>query len=182
MGIVNAGGGGGSNIKSIQRGLFTFSSNPGTYTLNFTAVDISKSILTFSYTTGTKSGVNKYVLIQGQIINSTQASFSNFLPGDSIDFTVEWQITEYENVKSVQRGATSITSGAVVVSASNVSISSIDVDKSILFFSAKNQYAFSSSVGLLFRGKIASPTILTFYAYHDSGWDTNFQYQVIEFK
>jgi hypothetical protein len=170
---------GGSSIKSIQSGTATI----GAATTNVTIanVDTGKAIVIFtavanSGSTSIDQADEFYP--SGAITTATNLQFIVNTYVQNI--TVEWQVIEFENVKSLQKGSAAIT-GVGVISV-NVALSAVAIAKCIVLTSYST--AIGSSIDYRRRvvGKLTTTTNLNlFLTSNADGAVSNIQYQVIEF-
>lgn len=128
---VDIGFGGGSNIKSIQRGYFSMSASSQNVTIS--EIDLNSSILFvmaryFTNTFSLDSTVSQ-MAVMGNILNATTINFQKIGSGTSINVT--WQVIEFKNVKSVQKGFSDFARDGIN-EYGNVTISAIDTAKSII--------------------------------------------------
>lgn len=155
---------GGSNIKSIQKGSVTLD---GVSQLNVTvsSINTAKSILIFNYFSGAETQVPNSAM-RGKILNSTQLQFNMGVS----EFTklIRWQLIEFANVKSLQRGSS--LNG-------NVAITSVDIAKAVIF-----DGKFSTATAG------TNPSAMTYNMYFSSatelailGSDGTYDWQIVEF-
>ena len=83
----------GGGIKSVQRGAFSFTSLQTLTTVSITAVDTSKSFITFSNIAPLNNS-QQVTQIQGRITSSTGLTFARNSSGSSL--TGVWEVVEYE--------------------------------------------------------------------------------------
>lgn len=172
-GIVSGGlnGGGGSNIKSIQRGTYAYVGTSKDITIN--SVDINKSIVLLSFQ-GDGANQASYSLVLGKLTSSTILNLSSISSGGT--FNVTWQVIEFDNIKSLQKGEVIQTNGV----AAQVTISAVDVSKSIIFCSFKN-----SSTSTIIPAGRAEYSILnntTIQFLNGTTGTKTFYWYVVEFK
>lgn len=166
-GIVKGGlNDGGSNIKSIQRGFIQLDNggaSPYTNSITISAVDLTKAII--KITVNGNDPDNTYYTVERHCVKAsltnattlalylTAATISPYCP------SVSWEVIEFNNVKSLQKGTTAMagTLGSV-----NQTIAAIDMAKTIIFFS----HSMTGPAGnLLYQNVscvLASTTQLTF--------------------
>lgn len=120
--------GGGSNIKSIQRGVATITTGQD-LSITISSVDITKSIVLIN-SRGTYND-NTTNFVYGKLLNSTTLYLARGFNG-AVTTNISYQVIELQNIKSMQKGTSIID-----VSQSNiaVTIGSITLDKVILFTS-----------------------------------------------
>ncbi len=172
-GIVKGGlNDGGSNIKSIQRGTITLSGTSTNVTIS--PIDISKSIVLISIEGANIDNAFR-VLVSGRLTSSTNL----LLTVGNIDYppTVSWQVIEFNNVKSLQRGYTSINSDI-----QTVTISSVNTSKSFLVTSKDATLFDTANFGLWFSSAaLTNSTTITFSQLF-SNKPGNVAWEVIEFN
>lgn len=164
-------GGGGSNIKSIQRGTVTM--NAVTKDITISAVDLSKSIVQLTVKSAGSAGAD---CITGELTSATNLKLASGTTGSG-NSVVEWTVIEFNNVKSLQSGTTTQTTTTPVT----VTISSVDLTKSILFFTFNTTTFGPTSNAMPMSGKFTNNTTLSFANYDTTGTKT-IKWQVIEFN
>lgn len=158
-------------IKTIQRGTMTMTSTGTSVTIS--AVDRTKAIIkAWVRINSDVSASPKRLLVKVNFFSDTIIQFEI---GDSILNTfVEWEVIEFNNVKSIQRGLTSAISGS-----NNITIASVEINKATLFVSTKSDSTVSNNSSTMVSGaKLTTSTNINIYLYA-LGW---VEYQVIEFK
>lgn len=168
------GSSGGSNIKSIQRGTATipYATNQLSVTIN--AVDVSKSIalcterqIFSDYSTYLKAGIYQFT--------TTSLGLKRYNGGTSQALEVDWQVIEFNNVKSKQSGSATPPTG----STQNVTINSVNMNKSILIVTSYVNNSASNGMEIS-SGILTSSTNIQL---RGSGSGTPYVYwQVIEFN
>lgn len=164
---------GGSNVKSIQRGSTSITLGSTSVDVSITGTDVSKSFLAFTITA--PSGGNDSQLCTGELINSTTIRFARI--GTTGALNIEWQVTEFNNVKSKQSGTLSTTSET-----NNITISAVSENKCIYFISVNNNYTSEISSVAKGRAKLTSSTNLSITRETTLGYTSVFKWQVIEFN
>lgn len=178
------GTGGGSNIKSIQRG--SFIGNVLSKNVTITSIDPQKSIviidaLDYPFDSATQTG--KYYF-DAEIINNTTLLFERLTNDTTLYPTVYWTVIEYNNAKSKQSGILDVNSQTI--KGASVTIAAVNRDKSILVISKRhtadgNEGAVSTNT--LADAVLTNGTTITF---HRNGatffWTWRFKWQVIEFS
>ena len=125
--------GGGSNIKSIQSGVFTMSAISNDIPIS--PIDITKSIIIISVINPFATSPNK-MLVQGQIISTTAIRIGTKIDATASYYpTVNWQVIEFENVKSLQKGD---YFPSPVGSEVAIAVSNININKSLLIVTWKH--------------------------------------------
>ena len=125
-----------SNIKSIQRG--SVSLTAASQTVTIAAVDTTKAIVRITYFNSAGQQA-RGDLIQATLTNATTITLA--LNYYSVAITVEWEVIEFNNVKSLQTG---VLSGNAPPQ--TVTIASINPLKSMLFFSFNTNSSSSNDV------------------------------------
>lgn len=162
QGIVRGGlNDGESNIKSIQRGTTSFTAAATTKDITISQVDISKSIVRVSMVVTAQDQTphtQKTIGCGARLTTSTNLNLAKLVGGK--DITVSWEVIEFNNVKTIQRGILDSSQNFTFT----VSITAVDLNKSLLFTNSKayNSYVvysekptyterFSSSTQLEFK-------------------------------
>ena len=84
-----------SPIKSVQRGLLTVGgADAPPYNVTISAVDLGKSVLTFSYGNSSSAELRSDRLLWGRLTSSTNIRFDKCRPGVST-YTIAWEVVEY---------------------------------------------------------------------------------------
>lgn len=149
--------GGGSNVKSIQRGSAVMNMNVTGIDVALSAIDRNKSIVKITVSSNNTAGDNSVqtsvqaVLTASTLLTLTRTDATN----DTV--TIAWEVIEFNNVKSKQVGFFTTTSGL-----DYVTIANINTQKSILFFSYKSVSSVSNISTSLLSGSINSSTTLMF--------------------
>ena len=165
-----------SKLKTIQSGTTTLTTAQSANTASITAVDLSKSFLVFSYK-GSSGNDDDAGLgqIRGKLTSTTQITFTRFWPGGSSSFTIEWRVIEFTSGVSVQRGTYGNVSGTV-----NVAISSVNTAKSFAIVTESGWLNSGVSGHIVNRARITSSTNLELYAGLTGAWNTQTEWQVVE--
>lgn len=122
--------GGGSNIKSVQRGIVSSgTSAPANITIS--PVDINNSIvLVYDTYYGNPATYNKLqIKVRGRLTATNTITFEVEAGGNG--WQTAWQVIEFKNIKSLQKGTASVGNGTVTLA----TISPVDLTKAIVFFS-----------------------------------------------
>lgn len=163
--------GGMGNIKSVQRGTSFFSSGQWTRTVSINPVDITKSVIIFTVAANALSAHQGFY--RADFLDSTTIKFEGYL---DVDATYDWQVIEFENIKSLQKGTATISTGTSI----EVPIEPIDITRSILIFNhSGGTYEFETSgfVG----GQIISSTKIRFRQGASNYGGKTINWWVIEF-
>lgn len=168
----------GSNIKSIQRGVATFSATDVTKTIPNNGVDLSRAIVIIEWTHTNTPGYCYYGGISGKLNSATELLLSRWATVSGTRSTIEvaWQVIEFNNVKSLQKGTLTTVYDGTAYSAV---INSIDTTKSILFYSYTNNTGNTNFYGEHLEGYIANATTLNFNQIFNA---KTIEWQVIEFN
>lgn len=176
-------GGIGGNIKSIQRGEVAYSSLADSVSKSITisAVDLSCAIIIVEqdyYPVSYEDAVN-IVKFRGSISNATTILLERYY-GQNLSYSstgkIYWTVIEFENVKSLQKGSVQIKG------AYTSTITAVDMDKAIVFYSFSPQMVGTSIVYHEAMGRVilSNSTTVSFNAPPDSYLKIN--YQVLEFN
>ncbi|MEC0092511.1 tail fiber protein [Paenibacillus macquariensis] len=162
-----------TNVKSIQRGS-TFMADVSE-NVPISLVDITKAIVKITFRPNSTAGQGHSVFVKAQLSNSTtlNLSLSQYLLSNAP--TVEWEVIEFSNVKSLQTGTAAI--GAVTTS---VAVAAVNTLTSLLFFSYTSSSGSAASQTNLLAGSLSSGVNISF-----SQVDTSIKsvyWQVIEFN
>lgn len=169
------GNSGGSNVKSIQRGVIKSFPASKTLDINIGAVNVDISTIEIKYYT---DNVAFTAAISAVLLNPTTIRLSKFNDSQITDhFSLEWVVTEYNNVKSKQTGIYTLDSAWTE---KFVTISAVNPSKAKLIssnISGNNHYAYGN---FSTAARIVDSTRIGFYGLHTG---TNIvDWQVIEFK
>lgn len=171
---LDLGVGGGSNIKSIQRGSATIGAGLTYLDVTISNVDSTKTVVILN--SDITSGALSQTLVRGVLTSNTNLRLSVGGTTSAIN-VVQWQIIEFQNIKSSQQG-TSVASAST--SDILTTISSVNMAKSILFFTCDSANTTASTfVNSLISLSISTPTTL---AYHNpDSYTKNVSWYVVEF-
>lgn len=159
---------GGAKIKSVQYGVLS-----GVGDVAISPIDVSKSVLLFSYSINNDSTV--YRLIKGRIINATTINFSRYQASSNPCY-IAWYVVEFEGNILVQMGESNIVGGSDTV---NVTISPVDLNKSFVVVSNSTDYDTMFDVPRVY-GYLTSSTNLSLK--RTTTWETSYvAWQVITF-
>jgi len=161
-------------IKSIQRGSYTFDDTTSSVNITISAVDLNAAIVLFShkYISGITTPYN--VLIWARLTSPTTLELARAQAQGQQQ--VEWQVVEFNNVKSVQRGTVNMNSSATVT------INAVDLSKSLCFASFKDSGSGGDMSNAFVAIKFNSTTQLSLSAYATISNTRSVHWQVIEFK
>lgn len=165
---------GGASVSNVQRDSIVMT---GTIiNVPITAVDLSKAIATVKvWNTGSGPDASE-MFVGAELTSATNLRLHLEVYDASNQPEVAWQVVEYENVKSLQRDVLLVDS-AIETDA----IASVDITKSILFFSYTTIIGSSVNLAGLY-GELTDATTLTFKQFGTAGWAKDAYWQVIEFN
>ncbi len=156
------------SIKSIQRGQFTTTGT--SQTISISSVDTTKAIIRVS--DGTSDNVMNNIDYAVVFASSTQLTLT--VNTWTVGRTINWEVIEFYNVKSLQTGSYVLSTGSGVEQ--SITISSVDVTKALLFISETTNNATAAGVAINRIKTATSIGVLT--------WSTTktIKWQVIEFN
>lgn len=129
----------GAGIKSVQRG--TANVRTGHITnITISPVDISKTIVIVNSRQATDADTPAVAMVTGHLVDSSRLQLTKGDPNNNTAYT-EYQVIEFQNVKSVQHSSVSVSSTSPV----NSYISAVDPTKTFLYGSCRNTYSGNSS-------------------------------------
>jgi len=166
----------GSNIKSIQRGSVASDSITSSgLSISISSVDLTKSVVMVHFCS---RSTDQNDLVRAEITSPTEIKL---YIGNSTGYAyrvIYWEVIEFNNVKTLQKGTTVTTSMDDVDQ--NISISSVNVSKSMVFSSYSSTN--SSPVYVPMKSVILiNSTTLKIIKYDYNGLSTH-HWQVIEFN
>lgn len=157
-----------SPIKNTQRGIASITNGNTSVTVVLSTIDITKSIVKISY-----FGVGT-LQPRAVITNSTTLTITRYASSGTTN--VNWEVIEYNNVKSLQSGNLNLTGSTESV----VSVSSINTLKSTLYVSHSTNDTDLNQVSL--RDRIIDSTSIGFkFDFSDTSTAT-IQWYLIEFQ
>lgn len=168
---------GGSNIKSIQRGTTVITNSDTNVTISNVNLNNCLVKIKFARASTYISGQAIYFLTSAELTSATNLLLKKGITDAGIALTVDWEIVEYNNVKSKQTGTTNVT-----VQTINTTISSINLAKSILEFSFYTNSTSSGISSALIAGKLSTSTNINFNHSQDSSFIYYVKWQVLEFN
>lgn len=178
IGSYGIDGPGGSNIKSIQKGLLTLTT-PASQSVAISAVNPSNSVIVVWFNS-TTSGIEDHEVAKGDFVNSTTISISRAAADTVGGLAVSWTVIEFNNVKSKQEGLIALNS-----TSNSLTISSVDLNKSIYFcggaIDTNNGYTGNQLVAFMCSPYFTSATSLVFSP-RVSKPSMSIKWQVIEFN
>lgn len=166
-----------SSVKTIQRGTVTGSLSDSN-NVTISSVDVTKSVIIVK-TRGEISNIQyRFLNCRASITSATNINFSfDATPGSSGPI-IDWIVIEFDNVKSKQTGSATISADT------NVTISSVNIAKSLAFVSFSNASSANADVrGTMINGVLTSGTNLLLLNPSTYVSVTNsINWQVIEFN
>ncbi|MBC3901422.1 hypothetical protein GH811_17620 [Acetobacterium malicum] len=167
---VDIGVGGGSLIKSIQRGNSAMSYTSTSMEISISSIDKSKSIIRISQggASGSSGGALSTTLLKATFKNGeSKIVIERASTMSATQFTVQfsWEVIEFAPSCTIQSGVATMSQNATTAS---VSISNIDMSKSLLFFShntpvgTNGAYAYFDPWYALLYGLLLSSTSIYF--------------------
>lgn len=143
-----------SNIKSIQRGSVITAAASTSVTIS--AVDLTKAVIRISYwASGSCGAYLKNILVNATFTNATTINFATYAFQSAVN--IEWEVIEFNNVKSIQRGTVSSTT-----TTTTVNVSSVNTSKSFCIFSERLNTNDSYTTQSAASCKLVSSTSLQF--------------------
>jgi len=161
-------GGGGSNIKSIQKGTLTLIAVDTNITIS--AIDLTKAIVVVRMYM-TSNSKSSQCSVSGDLTTSTNLLLN--VP-EAYSQEVEWEVIEFNNVKSLQRGVVSIDT-----TLTNTTISSVDVNKTMVIYSFTSNDTNNIPLAILVSSYLTTLTNLQSVIGSSTG---TLKYQIIEFN
>lgn len=162
-----------SNIKSIQRGIVSNSSFTA-LTINISKVNLNSSIVRL--VDPPHVAEDGYGAFKIDFVNDSQISLERC--SQPASFELCWEVIEFNNVKSMQRGTTIFSNDSLTEL--SVVISTINIGKSLIVSSFKrSDTTFSASI----RGRMIDETHIGFKSRTScASNNATVAWQVIEFK
>jgi hypothetical protein len=157
-----------SNIKSIQRGSVSLSGT--SITVNINPVNTANAIILLSIKPG---GDFSYEFYKPAFVNGSSFTItSDFLGAACV---IKWQVIEFNNVKSLQTGDTTISTANT---AQTVTVNSVDPTKAILFAHVHGSNNMNADSGIMWNAELTNATTITLL----SGFtNVKIAWQLIEF-
>jgi hypothetical protein len=162
---------GGSNIKSIQRGTATISAL--TTNITITSVDLSKSIVIMTQSLRENDA---RVSVTAKITTATNLQLVSNLVGSTNTF-VSWEVIEFNNVKSLQKGLATFTGSAGF----NTTITSVNLSKAMIVSSSRLSATASGHLHSC-TARLTTQTNINFQGWSSATDAQNVEWQVIEFN
>jgi hypothetical protein len=163
---------GGSNLKSGQKGTVQFPSNTTTFNVAITNVDVNKSILKFTVRSISGSLTPSALSVVGMIFNGTTLKFDVRSGSSSSNLVISWEVLEFNNVKSLQKGNFTGASSSITINQINTQKSSIQHSKTV------DSTTTTEYRSLLSTSSIDTTTGITLSSSESGVW----HWQVIEFN
>ena len=169
-------GEGGAAVKSVQRGTGSIPGTNTSVTIPITAVDLTKSIVLVNYYV---NDTPARALVKATFVDDSHLLFE--VAGGTGSITIfNWQVIEFESVKSLQKG-TILLSGAGIVT-STQTITPVDLSKAVIFISYTGNGTSTSGRNYFIRYRLYSQNTIEFIVYTDSEQTFNISWQVVEFE
>ena len=166
--------GGGGGIKSIQHGLLSMAGTSANVTI--TEVDTTKAIIIFSsYNSDVTSMTADKSVVRASITSSTNINFVAQTAA-SLNSQIAWTVVEFNNVKLLQKGTFTQAGGVGITK----SISQVNVNKSLLFYSFTTESTDTNILQILSRAYIEDSTTLSFS--FPTGSNVTCNWQLVEFN
>lgn len=165
---------GGSNIKSMQKGIATYQ-DVTSLDIAIATIDLTKAIVIIELVS---SGTNYTGTVAAKFTSSSNVNISTY-SSTSNAMLVNWWVIEFNNVKSLQSGSktwSTTTNGFVI---KPVTIASVVPLKSLCFVTVKTNYGNAVVGPNSIVGMISSPTNLNLSVYDQPG---DAEWQIIEFN
>lgn len=164
-----------SNIKSIQRGDFTFLDGATSRSISISEVDTKKSIviITNACRAGSASA-DEYGIV---LTDSKTITVSRQWTTVGYSIILSWEVIEFNQVKSLQTGTLIVNTDP-----QSLTISSVKQDKTMIFVSFTNSNSnTSTAIFYKIRVSLTSDTSILFQGYSASASNYTVYWQVIEF-
>ncbi len=164
-------------IKSIQRGSTTMES-VSSLNITISSVDITKSIV--RVTISAANTTTSWNAVSAKITSATNIQLNRQVSWATTP-RVYWEVIEFNSVASIQSGAYTQAHSTNIDEVRDVTISSVNTSKSLIFFSnqytvANNEWGYNT-LGAFFN----SATVLRF-TIRGQGQTIYMEWQVIEFN
>lgn len=117
------------SVKSVQNGVTVLDSSSKNVVIS--SVDVNKSLIIFTVKNNNSSNDARAIKVKGKIMDSTTINFSIVVAGDT---NVSWQVIEFDNVKSLQKGDLSLPFNSGT-GPNDITVSNYNPSKSILLIS-----------------------------------------------
>lgn len=165
---------GGVKIKSLQRFVKTMVSDDSDF-VTISAVDVDNTVVTVS--TFTNSDNTQNTILTAELVNSTTVQLVKGAASGTVESQVT--VTEFTKLKSKQTGTANSANGDATT---DVTITAVDVDNFMLFWSVRTNNADEPMTQWFSTAQVLSTTLLRFEA-NTSGAasDLTYKWQVIEF-
>lgn len=166
-----------SVISKIQRGNATIGADPNYINIPIETVDINKAIVIVRPYYATAGGATLYVSVTralGYLLNNNTLRLERYSTGNYRQTKVFWEVVTFKDIKSLQKGQVVSTTGDT-----DISISSVDLNKSLIFFSLKTQSSRNDATSNVAGASLTNSTTLT--VSHLFGAETVIQWYVVEF-
>ena len=177
VGYLTGQGGGLNTIKTIQKGsLDSLQITSSGYSIPISTVDLTKSIVRLVY--GSSGQTDAVTLFRAEITTPSEIKIYRASATGFTGVNIYWEVIEFNNVKSLQKGTTAATT--TNNTNNNVTISSVDALKTIIFDSYT--CVSTSSLNQQVKGAaLTNSTTIALVKNDTSGLSTH-HWQVIEFR
>ena len=166
-----------SVISKIQRGDATIGADPNYINIPIETVDINKAVVIVRPYYASAGGATPYVSVTralGYLLNNNTLRLERYSTGNYRQTKVFWEVVTFKDIKSLQKGQVVSTTRDT-----DISISSVDLNKSLIFFSLKTQSSRDGAIYNIAGVSLTNSTTLT--VSHLFGAETVIQWYVVEF-
>lgn len=172
-------GASGSNIKSIQSGMEQLVSDNVNVTI--ASVNVNKSIILIFVSFGDDSATIQDLCVAPEFLNNTTINLKRHR-GTIDNARATWTVIEFNEVKSIQTGTVLINKSydTSAEDLTTVTVSRVDISKSILLTYAISSYTDSTACRALTRGRIVNATTIGFETRYTN--QNTAYWQLVEFK
>jgi len=176
--FILQGEGGEPNVKSIQRG-YRDLTGTSTHNITITSVDLNKSIVRIYAVPSASSSFTTNTMAKARLTSSTNIEI--VIGNYDKPPRIYWEVIEFNNVKSLQKGAYTLVNpdGTSPLFGSSVNVSTVDINKSMLFFSFFTSN--SGAIATFLSGTVLTSNLISFVC----SWPNstyNIEWQLIEFE
>lgn len=172
--------GGGSNIKSIQRGTATMETGLTEKLIDISTIDMNSAIVMVSGCAYNESYADR-AFVAAEIASNAQIKLIRGYSSTNNN-PISWQVVEFNNVKSLQRGSILLPFNSPYPPTVDVTVNTINPEKSMLCVSFHTVY--SDNSGLAIRNiqgayNIKNSTTIEFI---HSSTKVTAHWELVEFK
>lgn len=167
------------NFLPVQTGTLTISSPNAGGTAAIAAVNLTKSVLEFSYRCDNNGPGVDHNMVTGQITNATTLTFTRF-NGAIGDIYVRWWVWEARAScpMTVQRGSTQV--GNSVALPVNVPIAAVNLSKAFPIITSRSEYNFEPDEWECVQAKLTTTTNLRLDKTFQDSLSRFVEWQVVE--